>query len=244
MTKAVLSCLMLFMVFAAAPAESVGGGQGAPPATRPALLSLPMPDFTLPAVQGGDYGISKLKGKNVLLVFPRGKVADHWCQICHYQYLELAELEHTLGLRKKYNLEVLFVLPYDQATVEHWVAIFPDQLAVIEGWKNPPEPEKLNDRQKAWMQTARRFFPKSFDLKKDAVPTPFPVLVDADRTVSKGLGLFTMNWDGSQVDQNIPTVFLLDGAGNVVFKYMSQTTFDRPSAAYLLKFLDRMLPVQ
>jgi hypothetical protein len=99
MTKAVLSCLMLLTVLAAAPAESVGGGQVAPPAIRPALLSLPMPDFTLPAVQGGDFGISKLKGKNVLLVFPRGKVADHWCQICHYQYSS-SRSSNTVGLEE------------------------------------------------------------------------------------------------------------------------------------------------
>jgi hypothetical protein len=50
-----------------------------------------------------------------------------------------------------------------------------------------------------------------------------------------------MNWDGSAVDQNIPTVFLLDKSGAVRFKYMSQNTFDRPNAAYLAKVLEKML---
>ena len=66
-----------------------------------------------------------LRGKNVLLIFPRGRVGDHWCQICHYQYAELAELEEAQHFRKKNNLEVLFALPYDSAPVQHWIAMFP-----------------------------------------------------------------------------------------------------------------------
>ncbi len=31
-----------------------------------------MPDFTLPVYQGGDLKLSGLKGKNVLIIFPRG----------------------------------------------------------------------------------------------------------------------------------------------------------------------------
>ena len=104
---------------------------------EPANFGAMFPDFTLPAVQGGEISLAALKGKNVMIVFPRGRVADHWCQICHYQYAELAEMEKILQFRKKYNLEVLFVLPYDQATVQHWVDIFPEQMAVIDGWKNP-----------------------------------------------------------------------------------------------------------
>jgi peroxiredoxin len=41
-----------------------------------------MPDFTLPAYQGGTVTLSALKGKNVMIIFPRGYAAEnHWCTI-------------------------------------------------------------------------------------------------------------------------------------------------------------------
>jgi peroxiredoxin len=207
---------------------------------RPVFLRGPISDFTLPSLQGGEVSLSKLKGKNVLLVFPRGKIDDHWCQICHYSYAELAQREKTVGLRQKYDLEILFVLPYDKATVQHWVDIFPDQMAVIAGWKNPPA--GANDRQKAFAERVKDMLPESFVISKEDIPTPFPILIDAERRVSKGLGLFTTNWDGSAVDQNIPTVILIDASGIVRFKYLSQFTWDRPNADYLEAVLERLLP--
>jgi hypothetical protein len=182
-----------------------------------------------------------LKGKNVLIIFPRGRVADHWCQICHYQYAELADLEKVQQIRKKFNLEILFVLPYDKTTVEHWVSIFPEQMEVIEGWKNPPAEAQKDPATVRWMETSRRLFPKKFAMTKDNIPTPFPILIDAERKVSEGLQLFTLFWDKSYVEQNIATVFLLDKTGQVRFKYFSQSTVDRPSADFLLKFIERML---
>jgi peroxiredoxin len=231
--------LLALLLFSILPAAGNLQAQNQTPPIRPAILGQPMSDFSLPALSGGEFGISKLKGKNVLLVFPRGKVADHWCQICHYEYAELAEMEKIQGLRKKYDVEILFVLPYDKATVQHWVDIFPDQMAVIDGWKNPPETASAG--QKNFAQTAKRLLPKAFRIQKGDIPTPFPILIDADQRVSKGLGLFTTNWDGSAIDQNVPTVFILDGAGTVRFKYLSQNTWDRPTAEYLAKVLDRMM---
>ncbi len=55
------------------------------------------------------------------------------------------------------------------------------------------------------------------------------------------LGLFTTNWDERAVDQNIPTVYLLSPTGDVRFKYMSQITFDRPNAGYLIKILEKLI---
>jgi len=224
------------------PAGSVPQAQpGQTPVLRPAIFGFSMPDFTLPAIQGGEYGPLKLKGKNVLIIFPRGKVADHWCQICHYQYAELADLEAKLKLRQTYDLEIVFVLPYGEAEVRHWAEIFPSQMAVIEGWKNPPNFEQLDERRKESILRLRRFFPKTFDFSKGPAPTPFPILYDKDQAVSKMLGLFTTNWDRSAVDQNIPTIFLLNASGEVQFKYTSQTTFDRPGAAYLVKIMDKLI---
>lgn len=228
-------CLPLVLVMAAAallPAQA---------AIRPANFGDSFPDFALPAVQGGTVSLSALKGKNVLIVFPRGRVGDHWCQICHYQYAELADLEKALSFRKKYNLEVLFVLPYDQATVRHWVDIFPEQMAVIEKWKNPGAEELKNPRTKAWAEQARLLLPKTFAMSKDDIPAPFPILIDGERTLSEGLQLFTTFWDYSYVEQNIATVFILDATGRVRFKYFSQGTTDRPDAESLLRFVERML---
>jgi peroxiredoxin len=210
-------------------------------ALKPVNFGDVMPDFTLPAVQGGEVVLSALKGKNVLIIFPRGRVGDHWCQICHYQYAEMADLEKTQQIRKKYNLEILFVLPYDKATVEHWVSILPEQLAVIESWKNPSAEDMKDPATVSWMERSRRLFPKKFAMTKENSQAPFPILIDAERTLSEGLQLFTLFWDRSYVEQNIATVFLLDKEGVVRFKYFSQNTVDRPDAAFLLKFIERML---
>lgn len=233
--------LIALLLFTLIPMTGDLRAQGQAGALRPAFLGGPMPDFTLPALQGGDYGIAKLKGKNVLLVFPRGKsgAGDEWCQICHYQYAELAELEKTLHLKEKYNLEILYVLPYDAATAKHWAEIFPEQMAVIDGWKNPPETASAG--QKNFAQRVKRFLPKEFAFKKGEVAVPFPILVDADRRVSKGLGLFSTNWDGVQADQNVPTMFLVDASGVVQFKYMSQITWDRPNGEYFVRIFDKMI---
>ncbi|MFC1629202.1 peroxiredoxin family protein [Gemmatimonadota bacterium] len=201
-----------------------------------------MPDFTLSTVQGGEVSISGLKGKRVLLIFPRGRVSDHWCQICHYQYMELVALERKLRLRERYDLEILFVLPYDEEGVREWAGIFPDQMAVIEGWKNPPDPANMSQGQRGWMETARTFFPETFTFETGEDHLLFPILIDTDGTLSKEFGLFRTEWNGSAVDQNVPTIFILDGAGMVQFKYHSQDTFDRPGPDYLIRVLETLVP--
>jgi peroxiredoxin len=147
---AVLATLALCLV-----AFGVHGRAQAPPIT-PVTVGSPMPDFTLPAFQGGSVALSGLKGKTVILVFPRG-YADQgaWCHVCNYQHSE-----------------------------------------------------------------------------------PFPILMDADRAVTKGLGIFTTEWSGSKVDQNVPTVFVIDPAGIVQFKYFSQNTVDRPGIDHLVKVVE------
>jgi peroxiredoxin len=208
---------------------------------KPVNFGDSFPAFTLPAVQGGEVSLAALKGKNVLIVFPRGRVGDHWCQICHYQYAELAAMEKKLQFRKKYNLEVLFVLPYDKATVEHWASILPEQLAVVESWKNPTADELKDPAVKSWMERSRLLFSKHLLAAKENPELPFPILIDGERKLSQGLQIFTMFWDRSYVEQNIATVFLLDKEGLVRFKYLSQNTVDRPSAEFMLKFVERML---
>jgi peroxiredoxin len=210
-----------------------------PPEFKPAIIEQPMSDFTLPVYQGGTATISQFKGKNVMIIFPRGYAAkDYWCTICNYRYVELAEFEKAQQIRKKYNVEILVVFPYSQDIVKSWIEALPDQLEKIRVAKNPPDQDKLDEAGKRRMARSRQFYPKDFSLKKGEILDPFPILVDADRTVSKGLGLFQTEWNGGKVDQNIPSVYILDKNGVLLFKYMGQNTTDRPSYDYLFKVLD------
>jgi len=212
------------------------------PRVRPAIVGQPLPDFSLPVLQGGEIGPSVLKGKNVLLVFPRGLAGkDHWCHVCNYQYAELVELEQKENIRQGNDLEILFVLPYSREMVGEWVEAFPKQFKEIAEWKNPPDADQLDEQGKNRIQRIKKWFPKDYMYEAGRVPTPFPILIDAERSLTGGLGIFTTEWSGSQIDQNIPTIILLDKQGVVQFKYMSQNTFDRPGADYLLRFIRRML---
>jgi peroxiredoxin len=205
---------------------------------KPVTVWQPMPDFTLPAYQGGDVTLSKLRGQNVLLIFLRGLAGkDHWCHICNYQYAELAELDMKQQIRKKYNVEIFFVLPYGKEMVAEWVDKFPDQLADIEKWKSPADPEKLDEKRKQRLAMVKKLFPKSFCYEKGKVPLPFPVLIDEEAKISKGLGLFRTEWGGSKVEQNVPTVYIICKKGMLQLKYISQNTFDRPSPEYILNVL-------
>lgn len=205
---------------------------------RPVTVDMPMPEFTLPAYQGGEVSLSDLKGKNILLIFPRGLAAEnHWCHVCPYQYLELVEFDKKVDLRKKYNVEILFVLPYKKSKVAEWVKNFPDLLADIQSWKHPKHPKKLDKQEKQRMEMAQKYFPKDFTYEKGEVPIPFPILMDTKQKLSKGLEIFTTEWSGSSVEQNIPTILIVDEQGLVQFKYISQNTFDRPSPEYLAEIL-------
>ena len=206
-----------------------------------ARIGQPMPDFTLTSYQGDEISLSQYKGKNILLIFPRGRFRNQWCRYCHYQYAELVAMEKELKIKSKFNLEIIQVLPYTKVEVENWVKDFPRNLGEIEAWKNPAEPENINPQMRNWMETAREAWPKVFDFSDNKIPTPFPILIDDNRKVSIGLELFRTEWNLNRAEQNIPTIFIIDQDGILRFKYMSQTTMDRPSMEYILKFIDRMI---
>jgi len=213
--------------------------QTQPPEIKPAILGQPMPDFSLPSLQGPEVALSKLKGKNVLIVFPRGYAAEnYWCTICDYYYAELVELEQTESVRKKFNLEILYVFPYAKETVQAWVNDLPAQIEKLHGWKHPAEPDKLDEKGKARMERLLKGLPKDLLFKKGEVPTPFPILIDAGHVVTGGLGIYAAEWGGSKIDQNIPTVMLVDADGTLRFKYMGQNTWDRPSYEYLIRQME------
>lgn len=206
-----------------------------------ARVGWPMPDFELLSHQGEEVSISQFRGKNILLLFPRGRYENQWCRFCHYQYAELVELDKKYNIREKYDLEILQVMPYSQEEVADWVKDFKKNLGEIEAWKNPPNPDRLSPGRKDWMNTARKTWPKKFDYSSGDAPLPFPILIDADRKVSIGLELFRTEWNLSRVEQNVPTIFIIDKNGVVRFKYMSQATMDRPSLEYILEFIERMI---
>jgi len=206
---------------------------------QPAIVGQPMADFTLPVYQGGTLTLSSLRGKNVLILFPRGYAAEnYWCTICNYRYVELAELEKAQKIREKYNLEILVVFPYAHDVVKAWLEALPGQLETIRANKNPADPSKLDERGKARMERSRMLYPADFSLEKGAILAPFPILVDGERTLSRKLDLFRNEWSGSKVDQNIPGVYIIDAEGVLQFKYLGQNTMDRPGYDYLLKVLE------
>jgi len=229
----ILAGICLGLVLSAIPALSQE------PQAKPALLEEPMPDFTLPAYQGGTVSLSSLKGKNVMIVFPRGFAAEgRWCTICNYKYADLIDVEKTEQLRKKFDLEILYVFPYGRETVQQWLDALPEQLDKIKVWKSPAEADKQDEKVKARMEMARKGFPKDLSAEKGKVPVPFPVLIDEDKKVTKGLGLFTAEWSGSKAEQLIPSVFVVDKQGILRFKYIGQNTWDRPSWDYMKRVLE------
>ena len=203
---------------------------------NPANINDNFPDFALKSLDGKEISNEQLKGKNTLVVFLRGKVGNHWCNLCHYQYAELAKYEQENQLREKLNMEIIFVLPYTADEVQHWVDIFPAQLDEIQTWKYPEEGKK-----KKWMEKIPQIAPYDIVYTNGDVPLPFPILVDENQELSKELGLYTMFWSKSYVEQNIPCVFALDTSGKVVFKYLSQNTMDRIPVQHLDKLLSALL---
>jgi peroxiredoxin len=223
--------------FTARPAAPVQNP--AEPRPQPAIVGQPMPDFTLPVYQGGSLTLSSLRGKNVLILFPRGYAAEnYWCTICNYRYVELAELEKAQKIQQKYNVEIIVVFPYARDIVTAWLEALPGQLETVRTTKNPADPSKLDEKGKARMERFRLLFPNDYSLPKGTILTPFPILVDGERTLSKRLDLFRTEWSGSKVDQNIPSVYIIDADGILQFKYLGQNTVDRPGYDYLMKVLE------
>ena len=186
--------------------------------------------------------MEKMRGKNVLLILSRGKYADNgWCTICNYQYADFADIELTQKVREKYNLEIVFMMPYPKDSIASWEKAFPKEMAKMERWKNPEHPESISQGAKDWSEFTRAHFPKKFDFIDKKVPLPLPILIDDKQEVSKGLDLSRTEWDGCKTLQNIPAVFIIDKDGIIRFKYISQNTTDRPSSAYILSFIEKIL---
>ena len=245
MTRRRLSLLFLFgflsAIFLAPGLWAQAQAQAQPPAPefKPAVIEQPMADLALPLYQGGELALSSLKGKNVVIIVPRFWAdVGYYCTICDYQYMDVVSADETGQFRQKHNAEIVFLFPFGKEDVGKWLATLPAQLEKIKVGKNPPDLTKLDEKGKTRMERWRKLFPKDFSLKPDAIPTPFPIMLDADRKVTKPLGVFSTDWNGAKVEQGIPSVFILNAKGVLMFKYISQNTVDRPSVEYLGKVLD------
>lgn len=163
-----------------------------------------------------------------------------WCGLCMYQYAEMAELEIKESIRKKYNLEVVFVVQFDADSAKKWIKGFPERLARIEQWKYPVDTININPATRDWMKFCRKHYPKKFVYTIETVPTILPIMLDVNMKVSKGLEIYRYEWDGTKTDQNIPSIFILDKNGIIRYKYHSQTTQDRPNAEYLIEIVKQI----
>jgi peroxiredoxin len=209
------------------------------PEFKPAVIQTPMADFTLPLYQGGELALSSLKGKNVVIIVPRFWAdVGYYCTICDYQYMDIVDVNETQQFQQKHNAAIVFLFPFGKEDVGKWLELLPGQMEKIKAAKNPPDVLALDEKGKARMERWRKLFPKDFSLKPNAVPTPFPIMLDPERKVTGPLGVFSTDWNGSKVDQGIPSVFILNAQGTLMFKYISQNTVDRPSPEYLGKVLD------
>ena len=234
-SRTAFSLVVLFSLLAAPLAAQA-------PAIKKAYLGQPMSDFELTALDGKTVKLSTLKGKNVMLVFPRVFYAtDGDCSICGYQYAEMADHFQAGNWKEKFNLQVVYVFPFSAEVIRSWMGRLPLMLEAVEGWKNP-KPEDLNNEQaKRWMEITRQAYPKKYAFSAAAIPMPFTILVDEKRELSRGLDLFREEWSGGKGDQNIPSIFVLDKDGVVRFKFIGQHTMDRPTAVYLEKMMQALL---
>lgn len=204
----------------------------------PAIIGEPMPDFKLPIFGGGEFRLSVHRGKNVLLLFPRGWVGNSWCAYCPYQYLELAEMEKRSAIREQYNLEIVFALPYSAEKVADWFDKFPNAVEAVEGNKSPSA--TAGRTQKEYSEWVKKHFQGKYDVNKEEIRKVFPVLVDEQRILSKQLKIFTKFWDGIASEQNIASVYFIDQNGILKMKYNGQMTEDRPSTDYILEMIKKL----
>lgn len=213
-----------------------GGTVLAAEAIQPAVLGEPMPGFALPSLQGAEVSLGALQGKNVVLVFPRVQYGEgKWCTICNYGYAELAELDAVAGFRRAANAEIVFVVPFGRDMAQRWIDATPTELAKVRDWKNP---EQRDAKALAFADKAKRHLPLDLDPALGARGLPFPILLDADRTLTSGLGLFRSEWAGAKAEQLVPAVFVLDTAGVVRYKHVAQaSTWDRPGGREIVDVL-------
>ena len=206
-----------------------------------AILGEPLKDFSLPAFNGGEFKLSDEKGKNILLVFPRGYYdKDFWCDICAYEYFDLVDEFYNQRLAEKYNLDLVFILPYDMNTIQKWLDDLPEVYAGLEAGKHLAD-TLTNEKSMTWVHFANKHYQKTFNMKEGETPQPFRILSDADHQFSERLDIFRTEWWGTKVKQNLPTFILLDTEGTVIFKYISQHTIDRPTSFYLQRILDALI---
>jgi len=228
----ITALILLFMVSNLLAQKSV---------LEPIGIGETMGDFTLDTYQGDKFSLNDYKDKNVMMIFPRGKVLPHlWCPICYYQYAEIAELNNLKKLEKKHNLKIVYVLSHPKDSIDAWRNAANKGLQMIENWKYP-KGDSIPEGTLRWAEYVKEFFPKNYIRKDGKFDLPITILMDNKKELAKGLMLLKEEWGGTKVEQTMPTVFILDKEAKVRFKYHSQYTNDRPIAEYLAEVLEKMM---
>jgi len=129
--------------------------------------------------------LSKETGKNLLLVFPRVYYSrDMWCDICPYQYFDMIDLYQKERVMDKYNLEIVFVLPFGEDTIQHWLLDMPELNDYLVQSKND-DVTNARDKEKRWVAYFNKYFYKEFSYERGEVPEPFRILMDERRELSR-----------------------------------------------------------
>ncbi len=68
-----------------------------------------------------------------------------------------------------------------------------------------------------------------------SVQPGYPILADADHSVSDAYGVYDLLGDGLTT----PAIFVIDSAGQIVWSYISQDANDRPASAVILSHLPK-----
>ena len=75
--------------------------------------------------------------------------------------------------------------------------------------------------------------PSSVDAVQQNIGVYYPVLADPDHQVSEDYGVYNLLGDGVAA----PAAFIIDSAGQIVWRYIGATAQDRLSAATILGHL-------
>lgn len=227
--------LILIAIFIVITSNSYGQNEN----VIPVQVKEKFPDITLTSSDGELVNLPKTD-RNTILFFIRGKVTPTvWCPICQYQYMEMIEAVEKSNFAEKYDMDIYFVMPYLKDSLQNWKNAFPRSLNTIESWKNPENMDSLTQPAREWMEYTRLFFSGEYTVDPENFELKLPVMFDPDQKVSNGLFIFRQEWGGTKVEQNVPTIYIIDKEGKVRFKYFSQYTNDRPDADYLIEFIEK-----
>ncbi len=201
-----------------------------------ALLNCPLNHFSL-----DEFIVCKVSNKFLLdnssaIFFLRGLAEpDRWCQLCHYQCMELSKLLKEAKYKSLKHEQFVFILPISKDSMKIWFESFPEQITTIKSWIKPKE-ANLSLQPDSWNSIAQLLFKEEY-LAVDESIQKFHFLSDPNANYASTMGLRSFDWSGQKMLQNIPTILIIDSKGYIRFKYFSQIALDRPPLEPVLDYL-------